>query len=502
VNALTRRAMGVLLATLAVATAQSQTAPVAPVRSQTVQNAPPGWVGRKTTDREHREDSLGQYDYLLTFGGFVRKCPTSGGFVEGNFEFSITYDAASTGDDGVIRREHHSRRLTVVLEGEVGPDAKLMHVDMTGDFIVDRSGTDVPSTSESREIPSRRFTPGRAGEPDFSAMEAVVTMTADVAAASVILAAGTMYRDAEAEWLKLNECVEFTFEPPTDTQQLGPSEARQVRVELRSKGDGATVPWQTDNINAIQGVGSVAPRRLAIAESTPATLTYTASARPRRGNGIDVAGTSRAGVGNGQWRIVDRFEGTFSQTRTTVVGPDNVPNFADSMRRYGIGASQDYELTGRLVWTTAEAGTRTPQFTGIAATTYVPTDGELTIEIGGEGRSMVGACTYEGSKTFAIRELPPAALQYLQLDVAADNRYKLMLGMISYYLQFQDEVRCEVMGRRVQQPIEINDAAIALGVQEGVVTNDTVRGETPMPISYGIDRITGRWEFKKPGAPP
>ena len=183
-----------------------------------------------------------------------------------------------------------------------------------------------------------------------------------------------------------------------------------MRVELRSKGDGATVPWQTDNLGAIQGIGTVSPRRVEIPDSTPATLTYTASARPRRGNGIDVATTSRAGVGNGLWRIVDRFEGTFSQTSTIAIGADDLPSdssFADGVRRYGIGASANYELTGRLVWTTAESGTRGPQFSGIAATTYVPTDGEITIEIRNEGRSMVGACTFEGGKTFRIPELLP-----------------------------------------------------------------------------------------------
>ena len=38
--------------------------------------------------------------YVLTFGGFARRCPTSAGVVEGDFEFSITYDATETGDDG------------------------------------------------------------------------------------------------------------------------------------------------------------------------------------------------------------------------------------------------------------------------------------------------------------------------------------------------------------------------------------------------------------------
>ena len=58
------------------------------------------------------------------------------------------------------------------------------------------------------------------------------------------------------------------------------------------------------------------------------------------------------------------------------------------------------------------------------------------------------------------------------------------------------------MGRRIPQTMDVNDVAIALGIQEGVVTNDTVSGQTPAPIVYGVDRVTGRWEFKKPGSLP
>src|SRR6185503_21085776 len=322
-----RHVCWVLLATLApLGTALSQGAPASAPgydveRSQSVQNAPAGSVGRKTTDREHRvgnaDDSLGnEYNYVLTFGGFARRCPTSAGLVKGDFEYSIAYDATETGDDGEIRREHHVRRVVVQLEGQVGPNARLMYVDMTGDFTIERSGTVVPPTSERRSI-QRRFTPGPGGEPDMPAMSAAVEMTADIAVASVILAAGVLYRAAELEWTKLNECVEFSFDPPTDTEQLGPNQARQVRVDFKSKEDGAAVPWMSDRIGAIRAIGTVEPRQVENADGAPVTLTYTASARPRRGHGIDVATESQAGVGNGLWRIVDRYEGTFTQVDKT-----------------------------------------------------------------------------------------------------------------------------------------------------------------------------------------
>lgn len=114
---------------------------------------------------------------------------------------------------------------------------------------------------------------------------------------------------------------------------------------------------------------------------------------------------------------------------------------------------------------------------------------------------MAGECKYEDSKTFALRELPPPALQYLQLEVAGNGQYTLMLGMISYYLQFKIEVVCDTrVTRRLRQTFEINDAAIGLGVQQGTLANEAVVGETTQPIVAGRERYTGRWEFKLSGA--
>jgi hypothetical protein len=157
-------------------------------------------------------------------------------------------------------------------------------------------------------------------------------------------------------------------------------------------------------------------------------------------------------------------------------------------------------MSGRLVWIPDSNRARTPQFGGAAATIYVPADGEITVQVRGNGRSAAGECVIEGSKTFAIRELPPAALQYLQLDIAPDGRYKLMLGMISYFLQFQLEENCRAGRQRLRQTVTINDAAIVIGAQQGVVANDVVKGETAVPVVLGPNRYTGTWEFKSAAA--
>jgi hypothetical protein len=229
-------------------------------RSQSVQNAPAGRVGRKTTDRERRagkekETAGREVNYVLVFGGFARRCPTAEGIVEGDFEYALTYDEVVTAG-GTTQQTHQARRLVARLRGHVGDDAKLERVEMEGEFTVERSGSAVPPSSERRPVRTS-FRPGTSGEPDFEAMRTAVEATADIAVASVVLGAGTLYRQAETEWLKKNACVEFEFDPPTDERRLGPNQQTPVRVGLRTKeGKAYPVPFQTEHISVIGDVRS------------------------------------------------------------------------------------------------------------------------------------------------------------------------------------------------------------------------------------------------------
>lgn len=232
-----------------------------------------------------------------------------------------------------------------------------------------------------------------------------------------------------------------------------------------------------------------------------ATLTPIAPARPQ-GPAPGSAPGSDVESSESDRGIVYRYEGTFTQMRELTLGASDLPApFAGDAARYRIGVSQNYEVAGRLLWSTDQSRART--FGEIASAVYVPADGEITVTVHADGRSRIGACTYEGSKTFSIRELPPAALRYLQLEVAANGQYKLMLGMISAYLQFQLDGVCDTrVTRRRRQTVDINDAAVALGAQQGTVTNEAIVGETTQPIVDGRDRYTGRWEFRPSGAAP
>src|SRR5262245_34873345 len=125
-------------------------------KSQTVHDTPPGSVGRKTTDRQEQigtgEDTLGnELRYALTFGGFAKECPSSAGYVDGDFEYTFTYDSVVAGDDGVTRRERQTRRLVATMKGEVDDQAKLVAVELFGTFTLDRSGDDVAPQAERRQ---------------------------------------------------------------------------------------------------------------------------------------------------------------------------------------------------------------------------------------------------------------------------------------------------------------------------------------------------------------
>jgi hypothetical protein len=249
----------------------------------------------------------------------------------------------------------------------------------------------------------------------------------------------------------------------------------------------------------LEGHGSVAPPRDSDAPSdSPHTIRYTASAHPRKGHGVGISALTRAGLADGKWQIADAgFEGSFSQTSES--------SFSAGV--YGISGGSTYKITGRLVWSPDPNSTRAHSFGDVGSTFYVPTDGEIVVAgAHSEGKSVTGKCVIEGSKSFPIRSLPPVALEYLVLEVATDGRYRLMLGMISRYLQFNGIQQCTAQaapGYPIalpgggRQPVTINDAGIQLGRHEGTLVDDSVAGKIETPISDAGRLVTGEWQFKR-----
>jgi hypothetical protein len=475
-------------------------------RSQTVANAPAGYVGRKTTDRETRIGNTPETDgnsssFVMTVGGFVRECPSAEGLVAGNFEYSLTADDVNT-DEGETRRTHHLVSLVARLEGHVLDDGMVDYVAVDGDFTRQREG----SPREQQHI-QRRFNVGAQGQPDMAALADAVEATADLSIAVVMWMGSTLYAQAQTHWNTRDTCAEFAFEPATRSRAVGPSQSTDVRVTLRTKEDKAAIGGAEFQANALAGIGTLTPRGGRTEASAPIAFTYTASADPKNAHGFDIGARSRAGTAIGEWHIVAAtpYEGTFTQTGTMNMSGATLPADARALgaEQYGVGASSNYEITGRLRWTVEDGSTRPSSFGDAGSTFYVPTDGEITVRVHTDGRSVAGVCAYDGEHTFALAELPREALQYMVLEIGGDGRYKLWLTMVSYYLQFELQGRCNMRtGRRIQQTLDINDAGIVLAQQDGVVTNDVVAGQTPAPIIYGVHRYEGRWEFRKLAAQP
>jgi hypothetical protein len=491
-------------AALVVAAADAQTSSQAGyevTKSQTVASTPARHVGRKTTDRETRVGNTPETDgnsqtLVMTVGGFARECPTAEGVVAGNFEYTVTSDEVNT-DEGETRRSHHSVSLIAQLEGQVRDDGRLDSIRVIGDFTKQREG----SPPERQHI-DQRFRVGAQGQPDMAAMLDAVTATADLSIAVVMWMGSTIYTQAETHWNMRDACIEFVFEPPTETRMFGPNGSAQVRATIRTKENLTPIANVDYRANALAGIGTLTPHEGRTEPNGTIEFTYTATANPKNSHGFDVGSQNRAGFATAEWKIraAVPFEGTFTQRRLMNISGAGLPEQARALGadRYGVGFSADDEITGSLRWTPEENSARPSSFGDLGSVFYVPTDGEITVKVGGDGRSIAGNCTHEGSKTFPLRQLPPAALQYLVLELAGDGRYKIWLGMLSYYLQFQVETKCRVRtGQRLEQPFDINDAGIVLGQQEGVVTNETIAGETPAPIVIGYDRYTGRWEFRK-----
>jgi hypothetical protein len=490
-----------LLAVTAAAQSPSSEGGYEVTKSQTVANAPAGYVGRKTTDRETRIGNTPDTDgnssaFVMTVGGFVRECPSAEGVVAGNFEYSLTVDDVNT-DEGETRRTHNAVSMVARLEGHVRDDAMVEYVTLDGDFTRQREG----SPAEQQHV-QRRFTVGAQGQPDLAAMEDAVRATADLSVAVVMWMGSTLYTQAQTHWNMPDTCAEFAFEPSTRTRALGPNQSTTVRVTLRTKEDKTPIAGGNFQANALGGIGTLTPHEGRTESSAPINFRYTASANPTNAHGFDIATKSRAGWAKGEWKILAAtpFEGTFSQSRTMNVSGANLPGEARALGadRYGVGAAANYEITGRLRWMVEDGSTRPSSFGDAGSVFYVPTEGEITVNIRGDGRSMAGACTHDGSRTFRIAELPRDAIQYMVLEIGGDGRYKLWLGMISSYLQFKVQGECKFRtGQRVDQTLDINDAAIVLGQQEGVVTNDAIAGQTAAPVTIGYDRYEGRWEFRK-----
>jgi hypothetical protein len=280
-------------------------------RSETVVPAPGGMTGRKTITRETRVGNTAVSEgksssFVMTFGGFLRKCPipddsAAGQFVvPGDFEYSLTADDVDT-REGQSLRTHYAKRTVARLKAHLRDDATIDELEIDAEYSSAKDGVQAAPIRDRR-----RFKLGQTGMPDMEALTQAVLVTGDVGIAAVMWKASEVYQHAQlSEWLIENACVELEFDPPSETRALDPNQSEQVRATLRTKEGKLPVPDAQLVAEALNRVGSAAPRQVRTAADGTVTVTYTASAHPKKGHGFEVTGPSRAGSTKAQWRIIE-----------------------------------------------------------------------------------------------------------------------------------------------------------------------------------------------------
>lgn len=297
---------------------------VPPTRSESRQEAPPGWVGWKTTARSVWPETAGSTrSIVVILGGKVLKCPTPDGVVAGDFEYAVVLDQAIL-ESGVTRMVHIGLHASATLKGQVGNDAKVQYVEGDLSTVAERNGTDVP-TSLRRRHSQFRFVPSRdESYPGFPTQITEISATgwdsegatrqedgfAGSAAGAVMFWGGQTYWEAQEAWHKPNTCVEIVFTPVTKTHKLGPNESVAVKMELRTKKEQAVVAakFKEAKERPREGNGNVSPRQAESQPDAPATFAYKAPGTRVRHSGFWVGAVSRAGVAEakeGEWEVAE-----------------------------------------------------------------------------------------------------------------------------------------------------------------------------------------------------
>ena len=299
----------------------AQAPTISPTRSESRQQAPPGWVGWKTTARSVWPETAGNRRSMVTIlGGKALKCPAPDGVVPGDFEFAVVLDQTVV-ESGLTRMIHIGLHASATLKGQVGDDAKVQYIEGDLSTVAERNGTDVPASlrrqrSQFRFVPSRdelwsgfptNVTASAAGWDSEGATPQENSFVSD-AIAAVMLWGDQNYLAAEVEWNKPNTCVEIVFNPATKTKKFEPSASTPVKTELRTKKEQALVPakFKEAKERPREGNGRVSPREDNSQPGRPMTFTYQAPATKVQHSGFRLTALSRAGVGeakDGEWEL-------------------------------------------------------------------------------------------------------------------------------------------------------------------------------------------------------
>jgi hypothetical protein len=313
-------------------------------------NAPPEWVGWKTTEalqRIGRDDrpTKGIYEaYEMIIAPKAKQCPhlegpELKGMVDGTFEWSFVMMRGTPELPPVLYRRH----IVADLKGEVDDDARLKKI-VTFDATVtlQHIGTELPYHSQLHRILGEFSIDQATGIPQefkiitvsgFSEGEAQIKDAQLLGTLTALTAyySGHEYIAAQREWTTANTCVEITFTPPTKTKKFVPSESTPVKTELRTKKGSNVVPatFKEAKEKPREGNGRVSPREDKSEINRPATFTYQAPATKVQHSGFRLTAVSRAGVAeakDGEWELapssyVLEFKSHIVQEPLNIVNP-------------------------------------------------------------------------------------------------------------------------------------------------------------------------------------
>lgn len=336
---------------------------------------------------------------FLSCGGVtnftVPECPTGDGSVDasGTGQFRATIEIFN--GNQLVSRNSSVFEDKAKVEGQVGADAKLQHVDVehTEEVFIVASGGIVIRGGVIRKVridmPAGRYDPNEASVVFYG--DPISANSGADSFASTARAAISSYREAEPRWSSYERrpfCAEAIFSPLSNTLKLKKGNSKTVSVHAKAQnggGQATKAKWTFLNqINADFTPGS--------SETAAPTVSYTVKSSSPDYIEVTAKFTSTAGVGEDKWRqpvepsAINKISGTFSgKSVLHVMQGDSVA-----------------EWSGNVTFERF-----TPAVLGGASGIYKFKQGFISVSFSGNGAMTFSAplCSQSGSEQLAFSEM-------------------------------------------------------------------------------------------------
>jgi hypothetical protein len=262
---------------------------------------------------------------FLSCGGVtafnVPECPTADGSVDasGTGQFRATIEVFD--GNQLVSRNSSVFEEKAKVEGEVGADAKLKHIDVehTEEVFIVASGGIVIRGGVIRKVrikmPGGQFDPASANVRFYG--DPISGNSGADSFASTARAAIARYQEREPRWSSYDRkpfCAQAVFNPESNTLKLKKGNSKTVSVHAKAQnggGQATKAKWTFLNqVNADFTPGS--------SETAAPTVSYTVKSSSPNYIEVTAKFTSTAGVGEDKWRqpvepsAINKIVGTFS----------------------------------------------------------------------------------------------------------------------------------------------------------------------------------------------